>query len=284
MFAGTAQAGSGVEHCAQSPDLTASWGEQQITASRMMDVSIVAGDAPIWDANSKFSPDHHYAFILSCDGWVQKYDIRSLKQVGRVRAGLRTQNMAISADGKWLAVANTTPNTLTILAAADLSVAKVIMVKGGDGSPSRLSGVYHNPPRESFVLALMDAPKIWEVFYSANPPAFGFAHDWRMEGPVPQSTPFPIRKITTPDILGGFGFDPSYEYVLAAARQGGGVVIDLVIGQKVADLDLPGNPQFDAGEIRKRDDGYVMALPHHEEAAAWLIDMKTWEITKPTDR
>ncbi len=236
------------------------------------------------EATSSFSPDQHYRYTLSCDGWLRKYDTLSQKEMGRVRAGIHAQNFAISADGKWLAVANTTPTTLTILANADLSVAKVIEVTGADGSPSRLEGVYDNPPRESFILALMDAPKIWEVFYGANPPAFGFAHDWRMEGPVPQSTPFPIRKITTPDILGNFGFDPSYEYVLAAAQQGGGVVIDLVIGQKVADLDLPGRPEFNKGVIRKHGDADVMEIPQPKKAAVPLIVMKTWEIIRAPDR
>ncbi|WP_456388017.1 cytochrome D1 domain-containing protein [Profundibacter sp.] len=233
---------------------------------------------------SRFSPDQRQYFTLSCDGWVRKYEAGSQKELGHARAGSRSRNFAISADGKWLAVANTAPTTLTILATADLSVAKLIEVKGDDGTPSRLSGVYNNPPRESFILALMDAPKIWEVFYGANPPAFGFAHDWRMEGPVSQKTPFPIRKITTTDILGNFGFDPSYEYVLAAARLGGGVVIDLVIGQKVADLDLPENPQFSEGVIHKHGDGYVLTITHLGEAVTSLIEMKTWELIEVSDR
>jgi len=166
-----------------------------------------------------------------------------------------------------------------------LSFAEVIEITGGDGSPSGLSGVYHNPSRESFILALGDAPKIWEVFYGPNPPAFGFAHDWRVEGPVPHSTPFPIRKITTPDILANFGFDPSHEYLLGAARQGGGMVIDLVIGQRVANLDLPQDPQFDEGLIKTKDgEGYVMEIEYPEEETVWMIDMKTWETTKITDR
>ena len=68
----------------------------------------------------KFSPDGRYVFIMSRDGWVQKYDIWSLQQVGRVRAGLNSRNIAMSNDGKWLAVANYLPRTLTILATDDL--------------------------------------------------------------------------------------------------------------------------------------------------------------------
>lgn len=226
-------------------------------------------------ADLVFSVDGRFVFTLSCDGWVQKYDLWSLSQVGRVRAGLAARNIALSADGEWLAIANTSPTTLTILSTDDLSVATVIDVKGGDGGPSRVAGVYNNPPRESFILALMDAPKIWEVFYSAHPPQMGFAHDWRVEGPVPQSTPFPIRKITTADYLTDFVFDPTYEYVAGAARNGGGLVIDLVIGLKQADLNLTGRPFFGKGFGWVRDGAAVIAVPHQDPSGVLVIDMKT---------
>ncbi|MEP3274852.1 MAG: cytochrome D1 domain-containing protein [Stappiaceae bacterium] len=229
----------------------------------------------------KFSPGGRYVFIMSRDGWVQKYDIWSLQQVGRVRAGLNSRNIAISHDGKWLAVANYLPNLLTILSTDDLSVAAVQEVKGKDGTPSRISAVYQAPPRESFVLALKDVPEIWEVFYGPNPPHYGFAHDWRIEGPARHTKPFPIRKISTPDYLDDFFFDQSYEYVMGASRSGdGGQVIDLVIGQKIADLDLPGMPHLGSGITWKYGDTTVMATPHLKDGTVSVIDMKTWKTVK----
>ena len=233
----------------------------------------------------KFTPDGHFVFVMSRDGWVQKYDIWSLQEVGRVRAGLNSRNIAMSGDGKWLAVANYLPNTLTILSTADLSVAEIHEIKGKDGTPSRVSAVYQAPPRESFVLALKDVPEIWEVSYAKYPDlnlfAGGLAHDWKIEGPVPQDTPFPIRKITTPDYLDDFFFDQSYEYVMGASRKGeDGQVIDLVIGQKVADLDLPGMPHLGSGITWDWGDTTVMATPHLKEGTISVIDMKTWETIK----
>ncbi len=226
----------------------------------------------------KFSPDGRFVFIMSRDGWVQKYDLYALQEVGRIRAGLNSRNIAMSADGKWLAVANYLPMTLTILSTEDLGVAAVLDAKGKDGTPSRISAVYQAPPRESFVLALKDVPEIWEVFYGKNPPQFGFAHDWRIEGPVKNEDPFPVRKITTPDYLDDFFFDQSYEYVMGASRSGeGGQVIDLVIGRKTADLDLPGMPHLGSGITWKRGDTTVMATPHLKEGTISIIDMKTWK-------
>ncbi len=299
------------------------WGKDEIMASRVLDEDYVAADAPIWPSDPmnitlavetgdhhvsvldgdtfevldrfatpfavhggpKFSPDGRYVFTVSRDGWVQKYDIWSLKQVGRVRAGLNSRNIAMSGDGNWLAVANYLPNSLTILSTKDLSVAEVHEVVGKNGKPSRVSAVYQAPPRESFVLALKDVPEIWEVSYSKHPDlgifAGGLAHDWKIEGPVAQDTPFPIRKITTPDYLDDFFFDQTYEYVMGASRAGtGGLVIDLVIGQKVADLDLPGMPHLGSGITWKRGDSTVMATPHLQDGTVSVIDMNSWETVK----
>ncbi len=229
----------------------------------------------------KFTPDGRYVFIMSRDGWVQKYDIWALKEIGRVRAGLNSRNIALSHDGKWIAVANYLPNSLTILSAADLSVAEIHDVKGKDGTPSRVSAVYQAPPRESFILALKDVAEIWEVFYGPNPPHYGFAHDWRIEGPAPHTQPFPIRRITTPDYLDDFFFDQSYEYLMGASRGGkGGQVIDLVIGQKIADLDLEGIPHLGSGITWKYGDIPVMATPHLGDGVVSVINMKTWEVVK----
>ncbi|MGB8812273.1 MAG: cytochrome D1 domain-containing protein, partial [Paracoccaceae bacterium] len=171
------------------------WGAEEIAATREMAKDYVAAAAPVFTADPmnitlvvetgdhhisvmdgdtfaildrfatpfavhggpKFSPDGRFVFVMSRDGWVQKYDIWSLAEVGRVRAGLNARNIAMSSDGKWLAVANYLPMTLTILSTADLSVAKVIDVVAKDGTPSRVSAVYQAPDRQSFVLALKDA-------------------------------------------------------------------------------------------------------------------------------
>ncbi len=295
------------------------WGEADIMASRTLDEDYAPVKAPVWDSDPmnitlvvetgdhhvsvldgdtfevldrfetpfavhggpKFSPDGRYVFIMSRDGWVQKYDIWALKQVGRVRAGRNSRNIAISGDGKWVAVANYLPNSLTLLSTEDLSVATVIEVKSKKGVPSRVSAVYQAPPRESFVLALKDVPEIWEVFYGANPPQFGIGHDFRIEGQFKNPNPFPVRKITTPDYLDDFFFDQSYEYVMGASRDGkGGQVIDLVIGHKVADLDLPGMPHLGSGITWKHGDTTVMATPHLTDGTVSVIDMESWETVK----
>ena len=192
------------------------WGAEDIDASREMNPDYVAADAPVFEADPmnlfvvvetgdhhvsvldgdrfevidrfptpfavhggpKFSPDGRHVFVMSRDGWVQKYDLWSLSEVGRVRAGLNSRNIAMSKDGKWLAVANYLPMSLTILATEDLSVVRTFDVVSKDGVPSRVSAVYQAPQRDSFILALKDAPEIWEIATDPDaPPVYeGFVH------------------------------------------------------------------------------------------------------------
>ena len=108
----------------------------------------------------KFTPEGRYVFLMSRDGWVMKYDLWALKVTGKVRAGINSRNIAISRDGKYLAVANYLPHTLVILSTGDLSVQKIFKVVDRKGTSSRVSAVYQAPQRNSFIAALKDVPEI----------------------------------------------------------------------------------------------------------------------------
>jgi hypothetical protein len=232
----------------------------------------------------KFTPDGHFVFIMSRDGWVQKYDVWCLQEVGRVRAGLNSRNIAISKDGKHLAVANYLPNTLTILSTADLSVEKVFEVADRDGNPSRVSAVYQAPTRDSFILALKDAPEIWEIATDPNaePVYEGFIHTQRkgMTEAIPSSQGlFARRRILVSEPLDDFFFDPDYRNLIGAARDGArGVVVNLNVGREIAELPLPGMPHLGSGITWLRDGRRVMATPHLKEAKLSVIDIEDWKV------
>ncbi|MCB2125603.1 MAG: c-type cytochrome, partial [Rhodobacteraceae bacterium] len=234
----------------------------------------------------KFSPDGRFVFIMSRDGWVQKYDIWSLAEVGRVRAGLNSRNIAMSHDGKWLAVANYLPNTLTILSTEDLSVARVIDVKGHDGTPSRVSAVYQAPDRKSFVLALKDVPEIWEVATDPDAGPFheGFVHSFEKgmeESLAAEQGLFARRRIALAAPIDDFFFDPGYRNLIGTNREGDrGVVVNLDVGREIADLPLPGMPHLGSGISWMRDGRRVMATPHLKEGVLSVIDMKSWEVVE----
>ncbi|MGL4528437.1 MAG: cytochrome D1 domain-containing protein [Aestuariivirga sp.] len=234
----------------------------------------------------KFSPDGRYVFIMSRDGWVQKYDIWSLAEVGRVRAGLNSRNIAMSHDGQWLAVANYLPHTLTILATADLSVAKVIDVSARDGTTSRVSAVYQAPRRKSFVLALKDAAEIWEIATDslAGPFHEGFVHSHEAgmeESLAAERGLFARRRIVIESPLDDFFFTPDYRNLIGSNRDGDkGVVVNLDVGREIAELDLPGMPHLGSGITWTSKGRRVMATPHLKEGILSVIDIDTWKLVK----
>lgn len=305
---------------AQAPD----WTVADIAASREMVPDHVPADSPVFDADPlnitlvvetgdhhvsvldgdsfdvldrfatpyavhggpKFSPDGRFVFIMSRDGWVQKYDIWTLKEIGRIRAGLNSRNIAISHDGQWLAVANYLPQTLTILSTETLEPVKVIEVTARNGKPSRVSAVYQAPQRRSFILALKDAPEIWEVAThpDAGPFHDGYVHSYEkdaVEAFGAQEGLFARRRILTEEPLDDFFFDPGYRNLIGTNREGTkGVVINLTSGGKVAELPLPGMPHLGSGITWDRDGRKVMATPHLNEGVLSVIDMTDWTLVR----
>lgn len=234
----------------------------------------------------KFSPDGRYVFIMSRDGWVQKYDIWSLKEVGRIRAGLNSRNIAMSADGKWLAVANYLPTTLTILSTDDLTVKKVVPVAGRDGTPSRVAAVYQAPQRETFVLALKDLPEIWEIATNEDggPYSEGLVHsneNGMEEALGVERGLFARRRIAVSAPLDDFFFSPDYRNLIGTNREAEtGVVVNLDVGREIASLPLPGMPHLGSGITWDRDGHKVMATPHLTEGMLSVIDMTDWSLVK----
>lgn len=209
----------------------------------------------------KYSPDGRYVYFGSRDGWITKYDLYNLKVVAEVRAGINMRNIAVSADGHYILAANYLPHSLVLFEAADLTLAEVIPVRSGGGDSSRVSAVYAAPPRGSFIAALKDIPEAWEI---------------RVEHGKAR-----VRRMTTETWLDDFFFDPGYQHLIGAARDGKhGVVIHLDTGATVATLPLPGMPHLGSGITWEYQGRRVMATPHFRTGAVSIIDMDTWQVIK----
>ncbi|RMD64896.1 MAG: cytochrome C oxidase Cbb3 [Alphaproteobacteria bacterium] len=234
----------------------------------------------------KFSPDGRFVYFASRDGWITKYDLYSLQIVAEVRAGINTRNLAISHDGRVVAVANYLPHTLVLLDARDLAPLKVIAATDARGrTTSRVSAVYQAAPRQSFVVALKDVPELWEISYAKNPPPAygGLVHSYEkgMVEAIPTQGTFPIRRIALDEPLDDFFFDPTYRTLIGSARDGGrAVVVHLDVRRAIAEIPLPGLPHLGSGISWRRNGRRVMATPHLKEAAISVIDMTDWSIVK----
>ncbi|HHJ36447.1 MAG TPA: cytochrome C oxidase Cbb3 [Gammaproteobacteria bacterium] len=231
----------------------------------------------------KYSPDGRFVYFASRDGWISKYDIYNLKLIAEIRAGINTRNLAVSADGRYVMVANYLPHTLMLLDAKDLSPIKRFDIKDDTGKTSRASAVYTAPPRNSFIVALKDIKQVWEINYTDNPPAIyqGYVHDYKMAEGIAEKGPFPVRRIKLDDYLDDFFFDQSYQHLIGASRDGQkGQVINLIVGRKIADIDLPGLPHLGSGITWKYKDTTVLATPNLKQGLISIIDMKTWKTIK----
>lgn len=235
----------------------------------------------------KFTPDGRYVFFASRDGWVSKFDLWTQTVTAEVRAGLNTRNIAISKDGKHIAVANYLPHSLVMLSTEKLEVERIFDVKDRAGESSRVSAVYQNPVRNSFIVALKDVPELWEVSTDPSaPPVYGaFVHSRQpgQEEGVPESPGglFARRRIAIAEPLDDFYFDPSYHNLLGASRDGAkAVAINLDVRKQVARVDLPGMPHLGSGIAWKWQGKQVMATPHLKEGKISVIDLDGWNVVK----
>ena len=299
------------------------WGSEEIAASRVIHASAPALEKPRFDADPKnlfvvveagdhhatildgdrfeplarfatrfalhggpkFTPDGRYVFFMSRDGWVSKYDLWTLTMLAEVRAGINARNIAISRDGKHIAVANYLPRTLVMLSAEDLSVEKIFDVRDKKGKPSRVSAVYQARPRDSFIAALKDVPEIWEIATDPNaPPVYSglvHSHEKGMVEALPSSQGlFALRRIETPEPLDDFFFDPPYRNLIGSAREGRAVVVNLVVGRDIKQLDMPGLPHLGSGISWNLDGRPVMATPLLKEGRISVLDMQDWSLLK----
>ncbi len=237
----------------------------------------------------KFTPDGRFVFFMSRDGWVTKYDLWSLKVLAETRAGINSRNIALSRDGKHIAVANYLPHTLVILSADDLSVEKIFEATDRTGATSRVSAVYQARPRNSFIAALKDVPEIWEIATDPNaPPVFtGLVHSHEkgmVEALSASSGLFALRRIEVEGPLDDFFFDQSYRHLLGSARDGkSAVVVNLNVGRPIARVAMPGLPHLGAGITWTYKGRRVMAAPHLKEAKVSVIDMENWSVVATID-
>jgi mono/diheme cytochrome c family protein/DNA-binding beta-propeller fold protein YncE len=231
----------------------------------------------------KFTADGRYVFFASRDGWISKFDLWNLKVVAEIRAGLNTRNVAVSPDGRHVAVANTLPRTIVLLD-GNLALQRVLQVTDREGrESSRVSAVYDASPRKSFIAALKDVPEVWEISYDEKTEdiPIGVIHDFKYkEGAFIPGYLNPRRTILS-EPLDDFFFSADYADVMGASREAGkGQVVNLDARKKIADLNLPGMPHLGSGIAWTWQGRRVMASPNLRQGQITVIDMQDWKTLK----
>ena len=211
--------------------------------------------------------------------------------VAEIRAGINTRNVAVSPDGKHVAVANYLPHNLVLLD-GELNLIKSIEAKDRDGKKSsRVSAVYDATPRQSFIAALKDVGEVWEISYTkaVEDIPISYIHDFtQREGTFIPGYLNPRRTILA-EVLDDFFFTQDYSELMGASREGVGQVVNLDVRKKIADLPLDGMPHLGSGITWDWNDPAagagakprtVMASTNLKAGEVTVIDMKTWEVVK----
>ncbi len=212
----------------------------------------------------KYSNHGRYVFFASRDGWISKYDIYNLEYVAEIRAGINTRNLAVSADGRYVMVANYLPHTLTVLDGEDLHPLAVIPVGDGKGNSSRVSAVYAAEPRHSFIVALKDIPEVWEIPYPRTKDSLSFS----------------VRRIALKTYLDDFFLNQAYNLIIGTSRSGKSQVVDLDKGEVMRELALPGMPHLGSGITWEYKGRPVLATPNMKEGVVSIIDTVSWKTIK----
>ncbi len=231
----------------------------------------------------KYGPNGRFVYFASRDGWISKYDIYNLKYVAEIRAGINSRNLAVSADGRYVIVANYLPHTLVVLNSLDLSPVKVIPVVDLKGVSSRVSAVYTAAPRKSFFVALKDISEMWEISYADQPPLgfSSFVHGYREDsGDTNLEQQFAVRRLPVKDYLDDFFITQDYVQVIGTSRDGLGQVVDLDLGRGIRKMELPGMPHLSSAISWEYQGRQVMATPNIKASEVTIIDMESWAVLK----
>jgi DNA-binding beta-propeller fold protein YncE len=95
---------------------------------------------------------------------------------------------------------------------------------------------------------------------------------------------FPVRRIRLDDYLDDFFFDQSYQHLIGTARNSNnGQVVNLIVGRKIADVELTGMPHLGSGITWPYGDTTILATPNLKEGVVTFIDMKNWKTVKKLD-
>lgn len=202
----------------------------------------------------KYDYSFHYAYMVSRDGWIVKYDLYQLKEVGRIRVGINTRNIAVSDDNKLLAVANYLPGNLIIMDTEDLKPIKIIDVG------ARVGAVYNIEGERRFIATLKDSPRLFIIRYG---------RDFVME-----------------EVELSYGFDdlflePKGRYAIGTSRGGKTMaVVDIKEKRVIKEFATEGMPHLASAALWRDGDSTYAAIPHIKSPTITILKLYDWEIVK----
>ena len=189
----------------------------------------VKGD--LHHASMVFDADLKYGYVAVRDGLLIRIDLNTLEEAGTLQTSESSIGLAISQDGKTIAVSEYKPGGITLVDVDKWEIIGRIPAKvnfGGSEIQSRVTGMVDGPDN-SFLCALMDADEIWYLEPAREGAAsiFGYVIK-KIKTPVSQ----PFDALISPD---------SHYYITAHIGSKLASVVDLRQNKSAADsLNLMG--------------------------------------------
>ena len=122
----------------------------------------VEGLGNLRHATMTFTPDLRWGFLSTRDGQLHKIDLHSQKLVHTRKTSDNSIDIAISQDGKHVAVAEYIPGGLTIVNVETMETVKSIASTQFGAVDSRVTGVVDATPNE-FLATLIEGRQVWRV-------------------------------------------------------------------------------------------------------------------------
>jgi hypothetical protein len=229
------------------------------------------------------SSDGRFAYTLSPDGWIDKFDLRTLRPAGSVRAGLEARGLALSGDGAWLLAALSRPGGLAAITTQELTPFRLIAAKDDKGGVSEAVAVFAAPERSSFIASLPGIAEIWELSHDENaePVYTGMVHSFEkgIEEGVGETQPFARRRTKIDPVMAGFFFSPGFVEIGGGTLNGqGGAVYNLDARRRAARLPADISPRFEASVQIQIKDHRAILFPLAGSSELGVLELDSWKI------
>jgi len=199
----------------------------------------------------KFGRDLRYAYAVSRGGWIVKYDLVDFREIGRIRGGISTRNIAVSSNNKYIAQVNLLPRNIVIIDAFTMKPKEIIDPGATPGA------VYDLKSRGIFIVSLKNKPELL-VINDETLKAEGIEID----------QPFT-----------DFFIDPSERYLVGTSRGSDHFsVVDLDKSKVVKKVKSEGGmPHLASAAIWNDSKGTYAAFPHIGKPEISIIEMYAWK-------
>lgn len=215
-----------------------------------------------------------YMYGIGRDGWLFKADLYNIQAVRKTRVGLDSRGVAVSDDGKWVAVTNYLPGGIAILNADTLEPVKIIPTYGVDPDGkmvhSRGAALFDTPAAPYFIVALKEAGRVWMIDWSAKD------KDGNNTFPIVADIPNVGR------ILHDAFETPKGDYFFIASQSDNHIaVIDVLNKKLVKKIPAGKKPHPGPGATWATKDGRILAAtPAIGQGLITIWDTKTFEVVK----